>query len=95
VYEEMYDDLKESVSQITTLMEQSDRATKITVDSIMHIETNINNANAKMKDFFSIMDDNKMKLSNLNKIIKRLDNLYSLLQSIDNDDLGMNICDTI
>ncbi len=91
----MYDDLKESVSQITTLMEQSDRATKITVDSIMHIETNINNANAKMKDFFSIMDDNKMKLSNLNKIIKRLDNLYSLLQSIDNDDLGMNICDTI
>jgi hypothetical protein len=82
----MYD---ETVSQIMTLCDQSDRATRITVESIKNIENNINSAKMKMQDFFTLMDDNKMKLSNLNKIVKRLDDLYGLLQSIENDDLGI------
>ena len=78
-------ELRDAVSQITCIMEQSERVTKATLDSLKLVDTNILNAKQKMDHFFSFMDEKQFKLNNLERSIKSLDNLSKFFDTIDED----------
>ena len=63
-------ELRDSVSQVTCIMEQSERTTKATLDTLKLVDTNILNAKQKMDQFLSFMDEKQFKLNNLEKSIK-------------------------
>ena len=78
-------ELRDSVSQVTCIMEQSERTTKATLDTLKLVDTNILNAKQKMDQFLSFMDEKQFKLNNLEKSIKGLDNLSKFFDTIDED----------
>lgn len=80
-------ELKETITQITTIMEQSERATKTALESIKVFETNISKAKSNMEKFFTYMDSRKLRLNNMEKSIESLNELYSLFQTLDRDEL--------
>jgi hypothetical protein len=79
-------ELKDAMQQITNIMEQSERMTKISLDSIKLFETNIKNAEQKMESFITSMDVKQLKLSNLEKSIKSLEDLHKFVQTLDDDE---------